>query len=85
MMKKLFLLICTLGLILVSCKSHTHEISENWFSDSENHWHTCSGCEEILDLASHTYGEWTVVQAATETATGTEKRFCTFCKYEEFR
>ena len=32
---------------------------------------------------THTYGEWTVVKAATETETGLKSRTCTVCGYNE--
>ena len=61
---------------------HTHEVSQTWAFDTENHWHTCSGCDELLDKAAHSLGEWEVVTEATETAAGEKKRECE-CGYSE--
>ena len=33
--------------------SHTHVPSADWTSDGYQHWKTCSGCYEKLDLANH--------------------------------
>lgn len=53
------LLVCSLCLILSSCKfdkyKHTHEWLMEWSNDAENHWHKCKSCEEIKDKAKHTY------------------------------
>ena len=84
-MKKgwLLILIFLFGIVLVSCDKHSHEQSAEWSKDSMNHWHTCSGCEELLDVANHAYGEWIVVTEATQSSVGLQKRSCTICSYEE--
>ncbi|MDE7433473.1 MAG: DUF4366 domain-containing protein [Lachnospiraceae bacterium] len=54
---------------------HTHTADESkWLSDSSNHWHKCSTCDEDvkLDSAAHTPGA-----EATETTPQT----CTICGY----
>ena len=79
-----FLSLMTFALVLVAC-NHFHQASSDWAHDATNHWHTCTGCEELLDTATHTYTEWTVVSEATETAKGSEKRTCDVCGYEETR
>ena len=87
-MKKIFVLFSLMitVLLLVSCtNTHTHQAASDWTSDATDHWHTCSGCEELLDKAAHTFGEWSVVKEATETAKGSEKRSCTECGFEESR
>jgi hypothetical protein len=64
----------------------THEAdASGWNSDANNHWQVCSFCEEEFDKASHTYGDWQTVKAATEQAEGLEKRVCSACNYEETR
>lgn len=35
--------------------THTHSYSETWITDSSDHWHKCTGCEDIKDKAAHTY------------------------------
>ena len=63
--------------------THEHSWSSTWTSDGTNHWHTCSGCDEVDGRAAHTYGEWVVTTPATETADGEQTRECTVCGYEE--
>lgn len=36
---------------------HHHTASTEWTSDSTNHWHTCSGCNEKVGEAPHNFGE----------------------------
>ena len=51
----------------------------------------CSACNEVLveqkviAALGHDYGEWTVVQAPTETEPGEEERICKVCGYGEKR
>lgn len=84
-MKKIMFIICvcTIGILLLSCNSHSHELNSEWNKDSINHWHVCTGCEELLDIEEHSFGEWKVVTNATESSKGLEKRVCTVCSYEE--
>ena len=63
--------------------THEHSWSSTWTSDGTNHWHTCSGCDEVDGRAAHTYGEWVVTTPATETADGEQTRECTVCGYEQ--
>lgn len=35
--------------------AHTHTPATEWSKDGTNHWHACTGCDEKLDLAAHTY------------------------------
>ena len=35
---------------------HTHVKSETWSTDGTNHWKTCTGCDEKLDLVAHSGG-----------------------------
>ena len=88
MKKIIFLLVmmCSI-LVLTACPTpgvHEHELSE-WVSDETNHWHTCSGCEELLDTEAHAFGEWETTKAATCTAKGSEERSCTTCGYKEVK
>ena len=56
---------------------HTHSWSNAWSSDATNHWHKCSGCDEIKDKAAHTFGEWKLG------AKDKEERECSVCGYKE--
>ena len=61
---------------------HTHKFSTDWTSDATDHWHNCSGCEEVSGKTAHIFGEWTVTKTATCTEKGSRKRTCSVCKYE---
>ena len=61
----------------------THTPEENWRNDETNHWHKCTGCSEILDKATHTYGEWTVTKQPTATESGEKERTCSVCGYKQ--
>ncbi len=50
---------------------HTYE--ETWSCDAENHWHKCSRCDAVTDVAAHIPG----TEATEETA-----QTCTICGYE---
>ena len=41
--------------LVIKAAEHVHSLSTEWSSDSEGHWHSCSGCEEKPDYASHVY------------------------------
>lgn len=47
----------------------THTAATEWISDGTNHWHKCTGCDEKLDVATHSGG----------TATCTKKAVCAVC------
>ena len=67
--------------IIAPALGHTHEAEEAWQHDESQHWHECTGCEEKLETADHTYGDWETVEEATETEVGSRKRICTVCGY----
>ena len=52
-------LIVSAMLIFTAC-GHNHSAVAEWSSDETYHWHTCEGCEEQLDKAEHSYGDWAV-------------------------
>lgn len=62
--------------------AHTHSAGAEWQSNSSGHWKVCS-CGEKMNAAAHTFGEWKVTKAATETATGEKERTCSVCGYKE--
>ncbi len=59
-----------------------HTFGEEWTSDATNHWHECT-CGEKSDVAAHTFGEWEVTKEATANESGSRKRICTVCGYEQ--
>lgn len=61
--------------------THTHTPATVWSSDATNHWHTCSGCTDKLDLAAHTSDNGTVTTPATATTAGTKTYKCSVCGY----
>ena len=87
-MKKflLFLVLLSLCLVVTSCDEeqiHSHQLTGSWVSDETQHWHTCSGCEEKFDVASHLFGEWETTKHATTVEAGTKERTCEVCSYVE--
>ena len=57
----------------------------DWKQDDSEHWKECTSCHTIVEKAKHTYSDWTVIKAASETEEGLEKHACTFCGHEETR
>ena len=78
---KVLALIMALALAfgLVAC-GHEHTAGSEWKSDKTNHWHTCTECDEVMDEAAHTPGEWQV-----DAESGEHYRVCTVCGYETDR
>lgn len=35
--------------------AHKHSWSSEWSGNNYHHWHECSGCDEVNDLAEHTF------------------------------
>jgi hypothetical protein len=64
--------------------THTHEYGTVWEKDGTQHWHECS-CGEKVDIANHTWGNWTETLAPTTTADGEETRTCSICGKTETR
>lgn len=72
------------GYVITPALGHTtHTPEENWCNDETNHWHKCSGCNEILDKATHTYGGWAVTKQPTATESGEKERTCSVCGYKQ--
>ncbi len=63
--------------------SHEHTFATSYTSDATHHWHaaTCEHTDQVKDKAEHSFGEWTVVTAATEDAEGKKTRKCDDCEY----
>ena len=91
-MKKGFghiLVITIISLCFCNCKvsvepPHEHTFTTKWSSDDEYHWHasTCEHKEEVSEKSEHTYGDWTVTKAATETEKGSKEKVCSECAYK---
>ena len=60
---------------------HQHKPSDEYSYDETNHWKTCSGCDEKLDLAKHSFDDGVITVAATKTAEGEKVYTCTVCGY----
>lgn len=72
------------GYIITPTLGHvTHTPGEEWLSDDTNHWHKCTGCNEKLGVAAHTYGAWTVTVQAQAGVAGEKERECSVCGYKE--
>ena len=72
------------GYIITPALGHvTHTAGEEWFSDETNHWHSCTGCSQKLDIAKHTYGEWSVTIQPQVGVAGKKERECSICGYKE--
>ena len=57
------------------CESYTH--------DAEHHWHVCSDCNEVYDLADHVFSNEPVVTPATCTENGQRVYTCDICGYQK--
>lgn len=72
------------GYIITPALGHvTHTPGEEWLSDDTNHWHKCTGCNEKLGVAAHTYGAWTVTVQPQVGVAGEKERECSVCGYKE--
>ncbi len=65
--------------------AHTHTATETWSKDETNHWHDCSvdGCSEKLNVAQHTFGEWSVTVQPQVGVAGQKERVCSVCGFKE--
>ena len=60
-----------------------HQPASEWSSDASGHWHACANCDNRLDLAEHTFGDWTVTADPTEETVGSKERTCEVCGYKD--
>ena len=63
---------------------HQHTASSEWYSDENQHWHTCTGnncpiANLKLDLSNHIFGNGIAIVAPTETEPGVGEKQCTVC------
>lgn len=70
--------------------THTHDWSDKYQYDENNHWHECLTPDcPITDnsqkegFGEHTYGEWTVTKQPTVSEYGEKERRCTVCGRKE--
>lgn len=61
---------------------HVHSYSSSWVSNNTYHWKVCS-CGATANMASHSFGSWKTVTAASCGKTGKRVRSCTACGFEE--
>jgi len=71
--------------IYIEPETHTHTYSNDWSSDSTNHWNqaTCQHSSEKTNISAHTYGEWTVISNPTASKEGLKVRQCSVCNYKQ--
>lgn len=50
-------------------EEHVHSTGDTWTTDETGHWKVCTGCEEKVDYAEHTYTNGVCECGAEETAT----------------
>ncbi len=61
--------------------THVHDLETEWSKDATKHWHACKDCDEKVDKAAHTWGEWIEDKSATDTEKGSHHRICSICLY----
>ena len=72
-----------------SILTHEHQWSDTWEYDNNNHWQTCSGCNEKNGNAAHTMGQFQDVDLGTllnnpkYQYTTVNARKCSVCDYFE--
>lgn len=66
----LLAIVAVLCMTMVACNTaHEHVYETNWSYNETEHWHKCTGCDEVSDKASHSGGK----------ATCTAKAICEVC------
>lgn len=62
---------------------HQHSFSEEWFFDSNSHWHAaiCNDTNERKNVANHSLTDWKEEVAPTEASTGLNEKHCTVCNF----
>lgn len=59
-----------------------HNYGDEYKTDAENHWKECA-CGNIIEKATHDFGEWAVTKATTDTEKGCKERTCSVCGYKQ--
>ena len=67
-------------LVLTGCL-HKCEFSEEWASDGNHHWHSCTGkrCDKVSDKAEHVYDSGEITVKPTQEADGVMTQTCSVC------
>lgn len=66
----LLAIVAVLCMTMVACNTvHEHVYETNWSYNETEHWHKCTGCDEVSDTAAHSGGK----------ATCTAKAICEVC------
>lgn len=73
--------IVTADFIIVEAPAHVHDHSTEWTADDAGHWHACSGCDDRMDLAAHTF-QWVIDKEAAVGEKGFKHEECTICGYK---
>lgn len=69
------------GYVIEAQLDHSHEVDTTKYeSDETNHWNTCSGCSEKLNISAHDF-EWKIDKDATATEKGSKHEECMVCGY----
>ena len=61
---------------MTEANAHVHAPATDWTKDETHHWHTCSGCSELVDKAEHAWTEGAVQTQPTETTEGLRVDTC---------
>ena len=79
----LFAFVGVFTLVALASCGHSHKAKEGWSKDSAQHWHECEGCDEMLDAAVHTYGDWTIVEEVdhANNKDGKRQKVCSVCGF----
>lgn len=65
----------------IPATGHTHKPDGTWHSDADGHWQACTGCDEKLEAAPHSF-DWVTDKEATETEAGQRHEECSVCGYQ---
>ena len=58
---------------------HSHDVSNDWISNENEHWNICSGCDAKLNKTVHVWDDGTVIEAASSGKSGTLRYRCVVC------
>ena len=69
--------------MVAGCEEGTLCVHEtgSWAANAEEHWKTCSLCNEQVQKAAHAFGEFEVIQEPAVGIEGTKVRKCADCGY----
>ena len=83
----IILLLCMLLCVVVAASacSHQHEVSNDWNSDDNNHWHSCTdvNCDEKFDSSAHQFDNGYLSSAGTEGVDSVITYTCKKCGYQK--